>query len=45
MRYKSLELKKQIYTFVNEWRQVSGKSPSLKNIAEEMGVSRTTVYR
>lgn len=45
MRYKSLELKKQIYAFVNEWRQVSGKSPSLKNIAEKMGVSRTTVYR
>lgn len=45
MRYKNLELKKQIYKFVNEWRQVSGKSPSLKNIADEMGVSRTTVYR
>ncbi len=45
MRYKSLELKKQIYKFVNEWRQVSGKSPSLKNIANEMGVSRTTIYR
>ena len=45
MRYKSLELKKQIYAFVNEWRQVSGKSPSLKNIADGMGVSRTTVYR
>lgn len=45
MRSKSLKLKKQIYTFVNEWRQVSGKSPSLKNIADEMGVSRTTVYR
>lgn len=45
MRYKSLELKKQIYAFVNEWRQVSGKSPSLKNIANEMGVSRTTIYR
>lgn len=45
MRYKSLELKKQIYTFVNEWRQAYGKSPSLKNIAEEMGVSRTTIYR
>ena len=45
MRSKSLELKKQIYAFVNEWRQVSGKSPSLKNIANEMGVSRTTIYR
>lgn len=45
MRYKNLELKKQIYKFVNEWRQVSGKSPSLKNIADEMEVSRTTVYR
>lgn len=45
MRSKSLELKKQIYTFVNEWRQAYGRSPSLKNIADGMGVSRTTVYR
>lgn len=45
MRYKSIELKKQIYTFVNEWRQAYGRSPSLKNIADGMGVSRTTVYR
>lgn len=45
MRSKSLKLKKQIYTFVNEWRQAYGRSPSLKNIADGMGVSRTTVYR
>ncbi len=45
MRSKSLELKKHIYTFVNDWRQESGRPPSLKNIADEMGVSRTTIYR
>ena len=45
MRSKCLELKKKIYTFVNDWRQAFGRSPSLKNIADEMGVSRTTIYR
>ena len=45
MRSKSLELKKQIYNFVNEWKREYGKSPSLKNIADDMGVSRTTIYR
>lgn len=45
MRSKSLELKKHIYIFVNDWRQESGRPPSLKNIADEMGVSRTTIYR
>ena len=45
MRSKSLVLKKQIYTFVNDWRQAYSRSPSLKNIADKMGVSRTTIYR
>jgi repressor LexA len=38
-------LKRNIYDFVNAWRRDNGRSPSLKNIADEMGVSRTTVYR
>lgn len=45
MRSKNSQLKEQIYRFVNEWKQEHGASPSLKMIAERMGVSRTTVYR
>lgn len=45
MRSKCSELKRNIYNFVNAWRRDNGKSPSLKNIANEMGVSRTTIYR
>lgn len=45
MRSKSLELKKRIYDFVNAWKREYGRSPSLKNIADDMGVSRTTIYR
>lgn len=45
MRYKSIELKKGIYNFVNDWKRANGRSPSLKDIAEKFNVSRTTVYR
>lgn len=45
MRSKSSDLKVSIYNFVNEWRRQNGRSPSLKIIADEMGVSRTTIYR
>ncbi len=45
MRRKSLELKRKIYSFVNSWKCKYAKSPSLKNIADEMRVSRTTIYR
>lgn len=45
MRSKSIELKKEIYGFVNDWRREYGRSPSLKNIADALRVSRTTVYR
>ena len=45
MRSKSNELKDRIYDFVNDWKRKYGRSPSLKNIAEAMNVSRTTIYR
>ena len=45
MRSKSTELKKNIYEFVNEWKREYSKSPSLKVIADNFGVSRTTIYR
>lgn len=45
MRSKSPQRKEEIYRFVNEWKQLHGASPSLKIIADRLGVSRTTVYR
>lgn len=45
MRSKSPELKKQVYRFVNDWKRECGRSPSLKSIADGLGVSRTTIYR
>lgn len=45
MRSKDTILKKEIYDFVNGWKRDYGTSPSLKKIADQMQVSRTTVYR
>ena len=45
MRSKDAILKKEIYDFVNGWKRDYGTSPSLKKIADQMQVSRTTVYR
>ena len=45
MRSKDTMLKKEIYDFVNDWKRDCGSSPSLKKIADQMQVSRTTVYR
>ncbi len=45
MRSKDLDLKKAIYQQVNQWKQIWGYSPSLADLANELHVSRTTVYR
>ena len=45
MRSKSIELKREIYDFVNDWKREYSKSPSLKVLADNFGVSRTTIYR
>lgn len=45
MRSKDTTLKQEIYDFVNGWKRDYGASPSLKKIADQMQVSRTTVYR
>ena len=45
MRSKSSSLKKEIYAFVNGWLRENGSSPSLRNIADSLNVSRMTVYR
>lgn len=45
MRSQSLELKKEIYDTVNDWKRSYGYSPSLNDLAKKLNVSRTTVYR
>ena len=45
MRSQSLELKKEIYDTVNDWKRSYGFSPSLNDLAKKLNVSRTTVYR
>lgn len=45
MRSKNTDLKKEIYDFVNDYKRKSGKSPSLRKIAEAVSVSYNTVHR
>ena len=45
MRTKSMELKRQIYDYVNEWKRENGHSPTLSVLAKNFKVSRTTIYR
>lgn len=45
MRTKSMELKRQIYDYVNEWKRENGHSPTLSVLANNFKVSRTTIYR
>lgn len=45
MRTKSMELKRQIYDYVNEWKRENGHSPTLSVLANYFKVSRTTIYR
>lgn len=45
MRSKNADLKVRIYDFVNDWKRAHEKSPSLKNIADALAISRTTAYR
>lgn len=35
MRYKSMELKRKIYDFVNEWKRENGHSPA--NVKKKVG--------
>ena len=45
MRSKSIELKNKICEVVNDWKRNSGKSPSLKELGDALGVNKSTVYR
>lgn len=45
MRSKSLEVKNQICAIVNDWKRSTGKSPSLKELGDKLGLNKSTVYR
>lgn len=45
MRSKSIELKNSICDFVNDWRRNLGRTPSLKEIGDGLGVNKSTIYR
>lgn len=45
MRSKSIELKNQIYDYINSRKRESGVSPSLSEIGEELGYNKSTIYR
>ena len=45
MRSKSIELKNKICEVVNDWKRNSGKSPSLKELGDTLGVNKSTIYR
>lgn len=45
MRSKDEALKKSIYNFINARKRDCGSAPSLGEIAKQMEVSKTTVYR
>ena len=45
MRYKSSDFKNRICDVVNDWKRNTGRTPSLKEIGNELGVNKSTVYR
>ena len=45
MRARSTEMKNKICEFVNEYRRATGKSPSLKEVGDKLGVNKSTIYR
>lgn len=45
MRSKSVELKNQIYDYVNARKRETGSSPSLSEIGDQFGYNKSTIYR
>lgn len=45
MRSKSAELKTKICDTVNDWKRNVGRTPSLKELGDELGVNKSTIYR
>ena len=45
MRSKNSELKTKICDTVNDWKRNVGRTPSLKELGDEIGVNKSTIYR
>lgn len=45
MRSKSAELKTKICYTVNDWKRNVGRTPSLKELGDALGVNKSTIYR
>lgn len=45
MRSKSIDFKNRICDVVNSWKRNIGRTPSLKEIGDELGVNKSTIYR
>ncbi len=45
MRSKSMDFKNRICKVVNDWKRNTGRTPSLKEIGDELGVNKSTIYR
>ena len=43
MRSKSAELKTKICDTVNDWKRNVGRTPSLKELGDELGVNKSTI--
>lgn len=45
MRSRSTDFKNRICDIVNDWKRNVGRTPSLKEIGDELGVNKSTIYR
>lgn len=45
MRSRSIDFKNKICDIVNDWKRSTGRTPSLKEIGDELGVNKSTIYR
>ena len=45
MRSRSADFKNRICDVVNDWKRNAGRTPSLKEIGDELGVNKSTIYR
>lgn len=45
MRSRSIDFKNKICDIVNYWKRSTGRTPSLKEIGDELGVNKSTIYR
>ena len=45
MRSRSADFKNRICDVVHDWKRNVGRTPSLKEIGDELGVNKSTIYR